>query len=102
MFQNYLNLFWKVELTIFSTINLINDDTKYGINEIVFKKNEPPQNGSCLVSPLSGIELKTNFTVTCLNWFDPDGYISAYEFYCKLLFNSFKNFKKYIFFFQLF
>ena len=58
--------------------------TQYlNLSQVIVKKNELPQNGSCLVSPLSGVELKTNFTVTCMNWNDPDGSISAYVFYCK-------------------
>ena len=71
-------------------VNIIDDTnvvTKYlNTSQVVVLKNELPQNGSCLVSPLSGVELKTNFTVTCMNWNDPDGSISAYEFYCKLKF----------------
>ena len=48
--------------------------------------NKLPQNGLCLVSPLNGMALETYFTVTCLNWTDPDGFISAYEVFCKLPF----------------
>lgn len=96
MFQSQSSIFWKVELTV-----VLDGVTKYGSNEIILyqenstevivKINELPQNGSCLVSPLSGFELKTYFTITCLNWNDPDGYISAYEFYCKIKFKFIQN-----------
>lgn len=71
-------------------VNITDDTnvvTKYlNTSQVVVKKNELPQNGSCLVDLANGTSLKTSFQVTCSNWTDPDGSISAYEFYCKLKF----------------
>lgn len=80
LFQTYSNVFWKVELTV-ST--LINGVIRNGSNELILKQNDLPQNGSCFVSPLSGVSFETNFTVNCSNWYDSDGFISSFEFFCK-------------------
>jgi hypothetical protein len=41
--------------------------------------NQPPRNGSCLISPLSGTT-STLFTINCTDWIDEDG-IKDYSFY---------------------
>ena len=44
-----------------------------------FMINQPPQNGSCSISPSNGTT-STLFTITCSNWIDKDG-IKDYSFY---------------------
>ena len=51
-----------------------------------FVINQPPQNGSCSISPLNGTT-STLFTISCLNWFDEDG-IQDYSFYGELHFSE--------------
>jgi hypothetical protein len=41
--------------------------------------NQPPQNGSCSISPTNGTT-NTLFTISCINWIDQDG-IKDYLFY---------------------
>jgi hypothetical protein len=50
-----------------------------GSSAINFVINQPPQNGSCTISPLNGTT-STLFTISCLNWFDENG-IKDYSFY---------------------
>jgi hypothetical protein len=77
LFQKYPNsTYFKINLNI-QNINLSSN----GTSEIILIKNQIPINGSCSVSPNNGSALQTNFTITCLNWFDPDGSISNYQFY---------------------
>jgi hypothetical protein len=44
-----------------------------------FNINQPPQNGSCSISPTNGTT-DTLFTISCVNWIDQDG-IKDYLFY---------------------
>jgi hypothetical protein len=46
---------------------------------ISFVMNQPPQNGSCSISPLNGTT-STLFTIVCSNWSDKNG-IKDYSFY---------------------
>ena len=82
LFQNYsTTTYWKAVLTITTTTNgLITN----GSNLIIFKTNQVPFNGTCQVNKLEGLALSTNFTITCSNWFDADGYIYSYQFFGKL------------------
>ena len=43
-----------------------------GYSEYQFTTNSPPVEGTCDVSPASGITLTTKFTFTCTDWQDPD------------------------------
>ena len=43
-----------------------------GYSEYEATTNSPPTGGKCEVRPLSGITLKTTFSVTCSGWEDPD------------------------------
>ncbi|CAF1234712.1 unnamed protein product [Adineta steineri] len=44
-----------------------------------FIMNQPPYNGSCLITPNNGTTT-TQFTISCLDWFDEDG-IKDYSLY---------------------
>lgn len=56
--------------------------TEPSVSALNFVINQPPVNGSCSISPLSGTTL-TPFTITCPGWFDDDG-IKDYSVYGKL------------------
>lgn len=47
---------------------------------IFFRVNMLPFNGTCSVSPTSGLSLRTIFNITCINWIDSDGKINQYEY----------------------
>lgn len=71
-------LFYRIDLTVTSiTTNGINS----GTSSIIFRRNQIPKGGSCSVTPLTGISMSTNFTISCTGWTDLDGYIERYEFY---------------------
>ena len=65
--------FWRFEV-IYSFVNQINVSSSLN-----FLLNQPPQNGSCSISPENGTT-STLFTISCLNWFDEDG-IKDYSLY---------------------
>ena len=43
-----------------------------GYSEYQVTTNSPPVEGTCDVSPASGVSLTTEFTFTCTDWQDPD------------------------------
>ena len=43
-----------------------------GYSEYQVNTNSPPVEGTCDVSPPSGVTLTTKFTFTCTDWQDPD------------------------------
>ena len=43
-----------------------------GYSEYQVTPNSPPVEGTCDVSPASGVTLTTEFTFTCTDWQDPD------------------------------
>ena len=43
-----------------------------GYSEYQVTTNSPPVEGTCDVSPASGVTLTTEFTFTCTDWLDPD------------------------------
>lgn len=61
---------------------------KEGSSSLIFKLNNLPKGGSCVVNPKNGTEMFTFFSVYCQNWVDTDGTIKKYEYYC-----SYKFFK---------
>ncbi len=64
--------YWRFEVVYsFST-----DKSSSALNFVI---NQPPQNGSCSISPLNGTT-STLFTISCSNWQDEDG-IQDYSFY---------------------
>ncbi len=80
LFQKYSNsTYFKINLNIQNTATSLN-----GTSEIILIKNQLPTNGNCSVNPINGSALQTNFTITCLNWYDPDGSVSNYQFYATL------------------
>ena len=46
--------------------------TEKSFSALNFEINQPPQNGSCSISPQNGTTL-TLFSVSCPDWFDEDG-----------------------------
>lgn len=77
LFQKYPNsTYFKINLNIQN-----NNASLNGTSEIILIKNQLPTNGNCSVNPNNGSALQTNFTISCLNWYDPDGSISNYQFY---------------------
>ena len=47
--------------------------------------NFPPKYGECDINPKIGTALITQFTIECSNFFDQDGFIATYYFYCKFV-----------------
>ena len=64
--------YWRFEV-IYS---FPSESSSSALNFIV---NQPPQNGSCSISPTNGTTT-TLFTISCPNWIDQDG-INDYSFY---------------------
>ena len=67
--------FWKIELVI--TLNQIIT----GSSSLIFKLNDLPQEGSCIINPKNGTAFLTYFSIFCQNWYDTDGIIQKYEYY---------------------
>jgi hypothetical protein len=67
--------FWKIELDV-----LINGNVK-GEVSLNFKMNTLPKNGYCNVSTDNGTSMNTTFYIVCMDWFDEEGMIRAYEFF---------------------
>jgi hypothetical protein len=72
--ENNQTTYWRFEV-IYS---FISEKSSSALNFLI---NQPPQNGSCSISPLNGTT-STLFTIVCSNWFDEDG-IQDYSFYGK-------------------
>ena len=41
-------------------------------NSMFVKVNRAPENGSCVVGPLEGVALVTEFVLECSGWVDPE------------------------------
>ena len=72
---------WKIEFNLFTTS--FYGGTGFGKSSIIIGMNQLPTGGSCSVNPLDGISLFTIFTIKCVNFSDPDGYIQKYEYFSK-------------------
>ncbi|CAF1557461.1 unnamed protein product, partial [Adineta steineri] len=73
LFINNPNIFyWRFEV-VYSFPSL---KTSSALNFVI---NQPPQNGSCSISPQNGTT-STLFTISCSNWLDEDG-IQDYSLY---------------------
>ena len=72
---------WKIDFNLFTTS--FNGGTGLGKSSIIIGINQLPAGGSCSINPLSGATLSTVFTIKCLNFSDPDGYIQKYEYLSK-------------------
>ena len=90
--QNPTIEFWKFEVVY----SFRNETSTSALN---FVLNEPPQNGSCSISPSNGTTA-TLFSISCPNWFDEDGIkdYSLYSFTNQLMiaFSSESSFKVYL------
>ena len=64
--------YWRFEVVY----TFPSQSTSSALNFII---NQPPQNGSCSITPLNGTTT-TLFTISCSNWQDQDG-IQDYSFY---------------------
>ena len=73
LFQNYSNYwtFWRVDLNV-TDLN----GFQLGMSSSYFQVNKPPNGGNCSFDQLNGTSLSTNFTISCKNWTDPDGFIT--------------------------
>jgi len=90
--QNPTIEFWKFEV-VYSFPN------KTSTSALHFVINQPPQNGSCSISPSNGTTT-TLFSISCPDWFDEDGIkdYSLYSFTNQLMiaFSSFSSFQVYL------
>jgi hypothetical protein len=72
---------WKIDFNLFTTS--FYGGTGFGKSSIIIGINQLPTGGSCSINPLNGTSLLTIFTITCLNFNDPDGFIQKYEYLSK-------------------
>ena len=63
--------------------------TETSSSALNFIINQPPENGSCSITPLNGT-ITTLFTISCSNWEDQNG-IEDYLFYSNYLFHLFQK-----------
>jgi REJ domain len=70
---------WKIDFTVYTSS--FYGGTATGRSSIIVGINELPINGSCTISPTTGIAASTIFTITCTKWVDPDGNIVRYEYW---------------------
>ncbi|CAF0985088.1 unnamed protein product [Brachionus calyciflorus] len=75
-------IYLKIELT--TTITSLGY-SKSSKNISLFKKNSKPFGGECIMDKYNGTSLETNFTITCNQWTDSDGFIARYEYYGLIL-----------------
>jgi len=90
--QNPTILFWKFEV-------VYSFPSQTSTSALNFMINQPPENGSCSISPSNGTTT-TLFTISCSNWFDEDG-IKDYSLYSvtnqlMIAFSSESSFKVYL------
>jgi hypothetical protein len=62
------------------------ETTSSALNFVI---NQPPQNGSCSITPLNGTT-STLFTISCPNWVDPDD-IQDYSIYSMIVLSKFRE-----------
>jgi hypothetical protein len=70
--------YWKVEQTI---QGYYSGNKLTGTTHMLLKINKQPYNGNCTVDLTEGYAFLTNFTITCDDWIDDDGYIVKYEYF---------------------
>ena len=80
--DNPLVSVWKVELTL-TTVSASNG-VSTGVSSFLVKLNQLPMGGSCSATPTNGTSGSTLFSISCINWVDPDGQIVKYSFFGKL------------------
>ena len=55
-----------------------------GTTKITVHINQPPEGGTCEVSPTVGVASEDQFAVVCSDWVDPeDKGISKYNIFCE-------------------
>lgn len=69
---------WKIEFYL--TATTATNGIASGTASMLIKVNQLPTNGTCSISPSSGISGNTTFVISCSNWVDSDGYVSSYSF----------------------
>jgi hypothetical protein len=74
---------WKIDFNLLTTS--FYGGTGFGKSSIIIGINQLPTGGTCSINPLNGTSFSTIFTITCLNFSDPDGYIQKYEYLSKLI-----------------
>ena len=77
-----------IEYWRFEVVYSFSSETSFSALNFVI--NQPPENGSCSISPLNGTT-STLFTISCPNWIDSNG-IKDYSFYSMLHLFSFINY----------
>jgi hypothetical protein len=88
LFQDYpLQKIWKIELNVF-----VPSKNTSGSTSIKFYVNFPPQQGSCDINPKLATT-NTSFSISCMNWVDPDGILSFISYYSiiKFIFSHFQK-----------
>ena len=83
LFRDYPNnVYWKVEMTTL----LITYENEHLTSDcsILLYVNFSPVNGSCDANPKYGT-IDTLFIINCDFWYDDDGTIASYSYYCNLL-----------------
>ena len=82
---------WKIIL-LTTTVSQSNGIAT-GLSSLIVKVNKVPTGGSCSVWPLSGKAAKTNFTINCTGWSDPDsdGSIVKYSYYGRIFLTNIYN-----------
>jgi hypothetical protein len=74
-----LTFVWKFEFEV-ESVSLYNG-VSTGISSLIVFINQVPNNGSCTIFPLNGTAVSTIFTISCANWYDPDGEIVKYTYF---------------------
>ena len=74
---------WRINLDIQSVST--DNGCATGSTSLIVFVNQTPKNGTCTISPTTGVTLSTLFTLNCTNWVDSDGQILKYSYYGGLL-----------------
>ena len=77
---------WKIDFNYYTTSFL--GGTGLAQSSIIIGLNQVPNGGTCSIDPQVGITENTIFTINCFNFTDVDGYITKFEYYCKILFHT--------------
>ena len=72
--------YWRIDYT------LTTNQMETGMATLFLKTNQLPIGGSCHADQLNGTSLSMWFQIVCINWTDPDGTITKYEFISNLNF----------------
>ncbi len=78
---------WRVDFEAYTSS--FYGGTAIGVSSIILGINQLPYDGTCEISPESGVTGNTTFSISCFNWTDSDGFISRIEYYCNAYILSF-------------